>query len=256
MTPPPAATIAGTARSRAAARPTTPHRGWTALRRPGGALRSLPRPVVGRPSLSAVRAAVVERLFGGRAWIAVLGTMLLGLVFLQVSLLQLNTQISTDIGRAAKLERGNAEARSTISHLSAGRRVQDAARTLGMILPGAGALCYLSADRAHPCDGGKQSGSTAQAADGDVVAATPPAGSAAAAAQPAATTPVTTLSQQPATTAPAQASPATTVTPGAAPAVTPGAATTTTSPPPTSTTATQAPATAAPVTTGGQAAPR
>ena len=98
MTPPPAATVAGTARSRAAARPTTSHRMWDRARRPGGTPRSLPRPVVGRPSLAAVRSAVSQRLFGGRAWIVVLGTMLLGLVFLQVSLLQLNTQISTDIG--------------------------------------------------------------------------------------------------------------------------------------------------------------
>jgi cell division protein FtsL len=211
----------------------------------------MPRPAA--PSLATVRAAVTERLFGGRAWIVVLGSMLLGLVFLQVSLLQLNTQISTDIGRAAQLERGNSEVRSGISHLTAGRRVQDVARTLGMILPGAGAMCYLSAGRSHPCDGGGQSGSTAQAADSGVVRATPPPGSAAAAAQPVATAQAPATQQptpagQPMTaTAPATQAPVAQQTP--APAGQP-VTTATQTPPPAA-----APA-QAPVATGGQAAPQ
>jgi hypothetical protein len=257
MTPPPAATIAGTARARAAARPQAPRRawsGWTTTRRPGGARRSVPRPALPSLSLAAVRAAVTDRLFGGRAWIVVLGSMLLGLVFLQVSLLQLNTQISTDIGRAAQLERGNAEARSSISHLTAGRRVQDVARTLGMILPGAGAMCYLSASHAHPCDGGGQSGSTAQAADSGVVRATPPPGSVAAATQPA-TQPAATAPAQPVTT-PQQQAPAQQTATQAAPVQ--QAPATQQAP---VTTATQAPTPAAapvttPVTAGGQAAPQ
>ena len=260
MTPPPAATIPATARARAAAaRPTTPHRAWSGLRRPGGTLRSLPRPVIARPTVRGMRDAVIDRLVGGRAWIGVLGVMLLGLVFLQVSLLQLNTRISTDIGHAAKLERSNAEVSSAISHLNAGRRVQDAARNLGMILPGAGALCYLSAARTHPCDGGGQSGSTAQAADTSVVTATPPPGSAAALTGPAQATPVTTAAgtattaaqqprvpQTPAVTQPAPAA----QTPAAqAPAATQLPATT----PPV---ATQTPPPATVQTLGGQAAPQ
>ncbi len=253
MTPPPAATIPGTARARAAARPAAPRRawsGWSAARRPAGVLRGVPRPAA--PSLATVRAAVTERLFGGRAWIVVLGAMLLGLVFLQVSLLQLNTQISTDIGRAAQFERSNAQARSSISHLTAGRRVQDVARRLGMILPGAGAMCYLSAGRANPCDGGGQSGSTAQAADSGVVKATPPPGSAAAAAQPAVAAQApdaqgqVPVAQGPVTAAvPAPQAPVTQQTPAAAGQPV--------------TTAAQAPAPAAaqaPVATGGQAAPQ
>ncbi len=251
MTPPPAAMIPTTARARAAARPTAPHRAWTGLRRPGGTLRSLPRPVLARPSLRGVRDAVIDRLVGGRTWIGVIGVMLLGLVFLQVSLLQLNTRISTDIGHAAKLERSNSEVRSAISHLSAGRRVQDAARSLGMILPGAGALCYLSAARNHPCDGGGQSGSTAQAADTAVVAATPPPGSAAALAGPAQATPAqnpapAAIAQQPAAAQAApgtQAAPASQQNPAAqAPATAPAAAAT--------------PAATTVQTLGGQAAPQ
>ena len=209
MTPPPAATVTGGRTIRpAAARPSR-----TPARRPGGILRSLPRPVIGRPSLAAVRSAAIERLFAGRTWIVVLGTMLLGLVFLQVTLLQLNTRISTDIQSAAALERDNAELRSGISHLAAGRRVQDVARQLGMILPGAGAMCYLRAAHSGPCDGGRQLGSTAQAADNAIVATPPLPGSAAAtgtiptttATQPASTTPAaaTTTAPAPAGTAPA-----------------------------------------------------
>ena len=43
---------------------------------------------------------------------------LLGLVFLQVSLLKLNTAISVNVERSAKLERDNAQARASISQAS------------------------------------------------------------------------------------------------------------------------------------------
>ena len=248
MTPPPAATVAGGTVRRPRRSP-----GHVRVRRPA-ALPSLPRPALPslpRPSLAAARGYALERLVGGRAWIVVIGVMLLGLVFLQVSLLQLNTQISTDIERAATLERANAATRSTISHLAAGRRVQDAARRYGMVLPGAGALCYLTADHAGPCHGGRQPGTTAQAADSPIVKATPPPGSPAAAAaaqQPAAQQPAAQqpAAQQPATQQPAPVAqqPATTAQPAAPAAQQPAAV---------QQQAVAQPAAAA--TTGGQAAP-
>ena len=94
------------------------------------------------------------RLLHGRAAIAVLGAALLGLVFLQVSLLKLNTAMSVNVQRAAQLERDNAQVRASISRLDAGRRVQDAAGQLGMVMPAAGAICFLDARRAGACSGG------------------------------------------------------------------------------------------------------
>lgn len=262
MTPPPAATT--TAGRVGVARPAAPARVRDRTRRPGGAARAFPRPAIGRPSFAALRSFAIERLVGGRAWIVLLGGMLLGLVFLQVSLLQLNTQISTDIGRAAALERSNSEVRSTISHLAAGRRVQDVAQRLGMILPGAGALCYLDAARSRPCDGGRQPGTTAQAVDSSIVAATPPPGTTLA---PATGTTSTTIPGAPATgTAPGattQPAAGTTAPAGTAPGTTAPAATTQPQQPvvqqqavqpPAGTTATPAPGPAAGAA-GGQAAP-
>ena len=86
--------------------------------------------------------------------IAVLGVLLLGLVFLQVSLLKLNTAISVNVERAAQLERDNAQARATVSKLDAGRRIEDAAGKLGMVMPAAGSICFLTAGRPGPCSGG------------------------------------------------------------------------------------------------------
>ena len=75
-------------------------------------------------------------------------------MFLQVSLLKLNTAISLNVERAAKIERDNAQARASISRLDAGRRVEDAAGQLGMVMPAAGAICFLDARRAGRCSGG------------------------------------------------------------------------------------------------------
>ncbi len=104
-----------------------------------------------RPSLRALPTSVpVQRLFHGRAAIAVLGAGLLGLVFLQVSLLKLNSAISINVERAAKIERENAQTRASISKLDAGRRVQSAAGQLGMVMPAAGAICFLDAEACTP----------------------------------------------------------------------------------------------------------
>ena len=108
-----------------------------------------------RISLRAFPVAVpLGRLFRGRGAIVVLGAALLGLVFLQVSLLKLNTAISVNVERAAKLERSNAQARASVSKLDAGRRIQDVAGQLGMVMPAAGSICFLDAKRLRPCSGG------------------------------------------------------------------------------------------------------
>lgn len=120
---------------------------------------ALPRPIdlrIPRPSpqFAAAAAQRVRGLFGGRGLIVVLAAMLLGLVFLQVSLLKLNTAITQNVERADALERDNAAKRTLISQLDAGRRIEDVAGQLGMVMPGAGAVCYLNAQRGGPCSGG------------------------------------------------------------------------------------------------------
>lgn len=161
MTPPPAATIAGrrpAATKRRAPSSRAPSRAPGPRRPQAQRAVALPRPLVlrlPRLSLRAIPAAIpARRLLGGRGVIAVLGALLLGLVFLQVSLLKLNTAISVNVERAAQLERDSAQARATVSKLDAGRRIQDAAGQLGMVMPAAGSICFLAAQRGGPCSGG------------------------------------------------------------------------------------------------------
>src|SRR4051794_426802 len=102
MTPPPAATAAGGARAlpRSPA-PRHPRRVSGPARRPTAAPapRALP---LGARLRTRVRelpdARLLDRLIRGRAWIVLIGVLLMGIVVMQVSLLKLNT----GIGRAVE----------------------------------------------------------------------------------------------------------------------------------------------------------
>lgn len=89
---------------------------------------------------------VLDRLIRGRAWIAVIGVALLGIVFLQVSLLRMNAGIGESVQRASQLQRENGAYQAEISRKSAGQRIQDLAGRLGMVIPAAATQHYLSAN--------------------------------------------------------------------------------------------------------------
>ena len=141
MTPPP------TAASATAGRITSP--------RPLRRGRSLPRP--SRPTRQSIgRAGVASggllaRLFVGRRLIGVLAVALIGLVFVQVSLLKLNTQISADAEQSQTLKRDNAEQRSVLARLDGAQRVTGAAGNLGLVMPAPDAVCYLKAGDTKAC---------------------------------------------------------------------------------------------------------
>jgi hypothetical protein len=88
-------------------------------------------------------ARFLDRLIRGRVWIALVGGMLIGLVFLQLSLLSLNAGIGTSMERAQVLEVQNAALRTQNSTMDADQRVQDAAARGGLVMPSAGARHYL-----------------------------------------------------------------------------------------------------------------
>jgi hypothetical protein len=88
---------------------------------------------------------VADRLVRGRAWIAIVGLGLMGIVFLQVSMLRMNTGIGRDVEHAAALQRENAALQTTISRLSAGERIQTLAGRLGMVQQATATTHYLSA---------------------------------------------------------------------------------------------------------------
>jgi FtsZ-interacting cell division protein ZipA len=93
-------------------------------------------------------ARLLDRLVRGRAWIAIVAAGLLGLVFMQVSMLKLNAGIGRSVASADTLVRQNSALRDEISNLRSDERIQSAAADLGMIMPGASDLHYLRTRRA------------------------------------------------------------------------------------------------------------
>lgn len=116
---PPPRRVSGPARGRAAAHAAPPP---LALRL-GGAVHSI------------AEHRWLERLIRGRAWIAIVGVGLIGIVFMQVSMLRLNAGIGRSVDKAAVLERQNAAMRAEISNLSVGDRIAAEASRMGLILP-------------------------------------------------------------------------------------------------------------------------
>jgi hypothetical protein len=100
---------------------------------------------LGRMALRVPDARVLDRLIRGRLWIGLIFGALVMLVFMQVSLLKLNTAISADLLRSQDLERSNAELRASVSRLDSGQRIQDIAAARGMVMPDDGQLKFLAA---------------------------------------------------------------------------------------------------------------
>jgi hypothetical protein len=157
----PARTPAGRSASArtAAARPSAATRvAPTQLTLLGGAV-ALPRPQRARPArpeslgprllrwLGALAEhRVLDRLLRGRTWIALVAAGLIGLVFMQVSLLKLNAGMGAAVERSAVLERENAVYRAKVSELESNDRIQQKALEAGMVLPAAGEVRFLGPD--------------------------------------------------------------------------------------------------------------
>jgi hypothetical protein len=88
----------------------------------------------------------VDRLVRGRAWIGLLGVLLIALVGINVSLLKLNAAAGRNAEWAKKLRVDNADLRARVSHLRSGERIQASARDLGLVMPAAASVHYLTAD--------------------------------------------------------------------------------------------------------------
>ena len=158
MTPSPAATGHRTRGLRRSPAPRAPRRVSGPTRPPRAALAGAGGAAVARPPLSlrlgrrAMRvgdARLLDRLVRGRAWIAIVAAALMGIVFMQVSMLKLNAGVSRAVTAADTLERQNASLRADITELDSGERVQQAAAKLGMVQRGAGDVHYVDAAKAN-----------------------------------------------------------------------------------------------------------
>jgi hypothetical protein len=126
--------------------------------RPGVKPRRAPAPKVKRRSpgeapgiaLRAVGAfeavsanVVLDRLIRGRIWIGLLAFSLIGIVAMQLVVLELNTGIGRTLTRAATLQRENAQLGIEDSMYSAESRVAPLAAAAGMTLAPAGAVHFV-----------------------------------------------------------------------------------------------------------------
>ncbi len=167
MTPPAAA--ASTAHRARVAAPLRPRVAPPQPRRVSGPVRAPvraparrpPAPSVGAPAgqsrserglvLGLLEAAAsltshgaIDRLIRGRIWIAVIAFALIGIVTLQLLVLQLNANIGRALVREAQLQRENTALSIEGSELAGGERVEAKAARLGMQLVPVGALRFLT----------------------------------------------------------------------------------------------------------------
>ncbi|MDX6687151.1 MAG: hypothetical protein QOF86_3279 [Baekduia sp.] len=152
---PPAATAAGRALPRTVA-PRAPRRvsGPAPRAKQGGRTGSQGRrPAAAEPfALRAVRrgrlladSRLLDRLVRGRLWIPLVAAGLMGIVFMQVSMLKLNSGIGRAVQASQTLERQNTALRADVSRMESGERIDSVAHDVGMVVPADGGEHYVSA---------------------------------------------------------------------------------------------------------------
>jgi cell division protein FtsL len=113
---------------------------------------------------------VLDRLLRGPVYIAAVGILLVGIVFFNVDVLELNHGIARTDARAAELKRENSALTLQLAKLGSSERVQLVALQHGLVLPQPGDVRYL---RAQPHDASRALRvMTAPASTGVVVATT------------------------------------------------------------------------------------
>jgi hypothetical protein len=101
---------------------------------------------VGRTALAVgglADSGLVLRLTRSRLWIGVLGTLLVGIVALNVFALSFNASSSKTAALADELRRENSALGADVADVLSNERLQSAATRLGLIWPEPGAILYL-----------------------------------------------------------------------------------------------------------------
>lgn len=98
---------------------------------------------LGRRAWSIPDTRVIGLISRGRNWIVVVAALLFGLVALNVSLLQLNSSISSMAQQGQELVKKNARLRTEVAMLAAPERIIEAARQGGMVEVQPGTVKYL-----------------------------------------------------------------------------------------------------------------
>jgi cell division protein FtsL len=88
--------------------------------------------------------ALIDRLVRGRAWIPVLGLMLVGIVAMQVEVLKLGAGIGRAVQQSTELSARNEALRASVAALGDDQRIESMAAKMGMIMPAPGAVGFLN----------------------------------------------------------------------------------------------------------------
>jgi cell division protein FtsL len=111
---------------------------------------SLPLRIARAPAGQSLRgrlAGIADALLHGRGWIALVAVLLVGIVFFNVDLLQMNREIAQTADKAATVKRANARLKLQLARLDSTERIQLAAQQRGLVLPLPGQIRYLRANR-------------------------------------------------------------------------------------------------------------
>src|SRR4051794_36016528 len=144
-----------------------PRRATPPRRRSGPVKAAVPR------TLRSRLAGIADALLHGRGWIVLVAVLLVGIVFFNVDLLQMNRDIAQTASRAAAVKRENAALKLRVARLASTERFQRAAQQRGLVLPQPGEIHSLRARRA--ADAGGAARRLAAWAKGDAPAVAPPA---------------------------------------------------------------------------------
>lgn len=93
---------------------------------------------------------LLDHLNPGRAWVVTCAVLLVGIVFLNVSLLELNGGIARTSEQVSELKRANSDLRLEVARLASVERIERRAALQGFYLPKPGEISYL--DSNHESD--------------------------------------------------------------------------------------------------------
>jgi cell division protein FtsL len=87
--------------------------------------------------------ALLDRIIRGRAWIPLLGVLLVGIVAMQVEVLKLNAGVGRSLERASALQSQNELLRAGVARLSDEQRIERIAAGMGMVMPSADQMRFV-----------------------------------------------------------------------------------------------------------------
>jgi hypothetical protein len=148
--PPRPRRVSGPARGRA--QPASPAAG----RRPSIAARGL-LVIRGLPEHT-----LLDRIVRGRAWIPLLGVLLVGIIAMQVEILKLGAGMGRWIHRSTTLQTTNEALQANVAALMDDQRIERLAAKAGMVMPAPTALSFLSA---HPATDAARAAAAVHAPD-------------------------------------------------------------------------------------------